>query len=368
MLKVFSSTMAMILAILLPLLIAATTSADCECGYTVNGTASEHAHFTDAFETDFLHVKTPSGHGWIPQNYNISAHQANGPYGMAKQSRNLISNHIDNKWKFSGPGVDGVEPGLQLWVHPKAGDGEDALVPSAEIVSERDDILYGSFRIAMKTTNINGTCSAFFVYRNDSQEIDLEVLSAEQHVNDWPVHLVVQNTTATNGEPGSKQRIYQMPSSPADDYNEYRFDWLSDRIDYYINGKFVWSETKNVPSAAGRIHISHWSNGNPFWTRGPPATDAVTTVSYVKAYFNSTNASRVHGYEKGCAASTGNGEKAMCRIPDQEQPPNPFGKSGNETGHTVFLTQQESGGCRGLSRWMGLLGLAMSLQIAKEFM
>jgi hypothetical protein len=362
--ELLSRTMTTSLAIAWLLLFATTASAGCECGYSVNGTESEYAIFTDAIETDFLHVKDSSQHGWIPQDYNTSADQANGPYGMAKQNRNLMSNYIDNEWKFSGPGIDGAEPGLQLWVHPEGGDGD---VPCAEIVSERDDILYGSFRIAMKTTNVNGTCSAFFVYRNDSQEIDLELLSAEQRMNDWPVHLVVQNTSATEGEPGSRQLIYQMPSSPADDYNEYRFDWLPDRIDYYINGKFAWSETQNVPSAAGRIHISHWSNGNPFWTRGPPVTDAVTTVSYVKAYFNSTNASRVHEYQKGCAATTGDGEKAMCRIPNQEQPPNPFGKNGNETGHTVFLTQQESAGCSVSSRWTGLLVLVISVQLVREF-
>ena len=158
-----------------------------------------------------------------------------------------------------------VDPGLQLWVRSTlVGNPGQKLVPSAEIVSPREDILYGSFRIAMKTTQINGTCSAFYFYRNDSQEVDLEILSAEQHSaeNTWPVHLVVQNTTAkpTPNYDTSSQNIYKMafpPGGTAANYNEYRFDWLPGRIDYYINGRHAWTTTENIPSTAGRIHFSH---------------------------------------------------------------------------------------------------------------
>ena len=147
----------------------------------------------------------------------------------------------------------------------------DKLVPSAEIVTEREDILYGSFRIGMKTTDINGTCSAFFFYRNDTQEIDLEILSAEQHndLNQWPIHLDVQNST-TGRDPkdydGGSELIYDMafpPGGTPGDYNEYRFDWLPGRIDYYVNSRYVWTTTENVPSEPGRIHMSHCKSSPP---------------------------------------------------------------------------------------------------------
>jgi hypothetical protein len=293
-----------------------TVASNCACGYTVNKTDSNHyALFTDLLETDFLHIQDVTFNssydiGWIPQDYNTTAVQDNGPYGMAKESRNLVPNYIDNQYNWVGPGINSVDPGLQLWVRSTLiGKKGNQMVPSAEIVSQRNDILYGSFRIAMKTTDINGTCSAFFFYRNDSQEVDLEILSAEQHSEEsnCPIHLVVQNTSNII-QPNyneSSQMIYQMafpPGGTPANYNEYRFDWLPGRISYYVNGYHAWTTEENIPSTPGGIHFSHWSNGNPLWSQGPPIHDAALTVSYVKAYFNSTNSSRIKQYSDICPA------------------------------------------------------------------
>lgn len=344
---------------LLPLAISfsAKAAAECACGYTVNKTDSDqYALFTDLLETDFLHTRDVAFNGshdigWIPQSYNTTAKQDNGPYGMAKELRNLVPNYIENEYDWGGPGIKGVDPGLQLWVRSGlVGEEGKQMVPSAEIVSERDDILYGSFRIAMKTTAINGTCSAFFSYRNDSQEVDLEILSADQHSDsgDWPIHLVVQNTTATASPnyAGSSQMIYQMafpPGGTVANYHEYRFDWLPERIDYYVNGFHAWTTTENIPSTPGRIHFSHWSNGNPGWSMGPPMQDAVLTVSYVKAYFNSTDEKRTEQWDSACAAiKLDDLKERTCEIPTQSDPPNPFGANGNHTGHTFFFTQHHN--------------------------
>lgn len=154
----------------------------------------------------------------------------NGPYGMAKLSNNLVPNYIDNHYDWAGPGVVGPDPGLQLWVRSTLiQNGGHRLVPCAEIVSERDDILYGSFRIAMKTTANNGTCSAFFYYRNNSQEVDLEILSSQQYADkkQWPIHLVVQDSSnaADSHSTTSQQLIYNMTTPPGGalaEYNEVR--------------------------------------------------------------------------------------------------------------------------------------------------
>jgi hypothetical protein len=325
---------------------------------------AHHALFTDLLETDFLHVRSavPNSSydiGWIPQNYETSPSETNGPFGMAKESSNVIANYIENQHRWNGSGIESGDPGLQLWVdsspyiHSSFGSETGyAMIRSAELVSERDDILYGSFRIAMKTTSIDGTCAAFFCYRNNSQEIDTEILSAQQHgaVNFWPIHLVVQNTTPSTDRPvdysGSVQEVYNLSSSlpggTTGNYNEYRFDWLPDHISYYVNGQHAWTTTENVPSTAGRIHLSHWSNGNPLWSGGPPEHDAVLTVSYVKAYFNSTNSTRTQQYAHMCPAEHTGELNQTCEIPTQFDPPNPFGNNGNETGHTFFFTQQHN--------------------------
>ena len=142
-------------------------AASCECGYSVNKTNSQYfGLFTDVIETDFLHANgvTYGGigsTGWAPQIYNMSASQSRGEFGRANLLENIVANPLPpGQWKTDPAG--GGDPGLQLWARSKVQDG---LVPTAELASPRDDILYGSFRVGMKVTGVNGTCSAFFWYQ-----------------------------------------------------------------------------------------------------------------------------------------------------------------------------------------------------------
>ena len=73
-----------------------------------------------------------------------------------------------------------------------------------------------------------------------------------------------------------------------------------------------------VPSSPGKIVLSHWSNGQPLWSGGPPETDAKMLVSYVKAYFNSSDPARQKDYAQRCKASD---QSATCPVPDLSGPP-----------------------------------------------
>ena len=116
------------------------------------------------------------------------------------------------------------------------------------------------------------------------------------------------------------------------------------------------------------------SNGNPYWTQGPPIQDAVMTVSYVKAYFNSTNSTRITQYNQACPRP-----QDTCQIPEQQAPPNPFGPDGNTTGNTFFFTKHNmavnqtvyspldsgSGGVLSLSLTAVVVGWAVSQLLGK---
>lgn len=152
--------------------------ARCECGFTVNDTDKHpFALFTDLLETDFLHLeylpnattwnKPKFDIGWQPQVYNVTPVAARGPYGKYVAASNVVANPISGAMNWSGPGALGGDPGLQVWarsrIHNLAdGDHIDSLVGMGEITSLRDDMLYGSFRVGLKTSPVNGTCSAFF--------------------------------------------------------------------------------------------------------------------------------------------------------------------------------------------------------------
>ncbi|TKA50586.1 hypothetical protein B0A49_12091 [Cryomyces minteri] len=69
-------------------------------------------------------------------------------------------------------------------------------------------------------------------------------------------------------------------------------------------------------------------------------TDAVLTVSYVKAYFNSSTPARQLQYNAACPAGQ-NSLAQVCQVPDQSVAPNPAGRDGNTTAHTYFFTQHK---------------------------
>lgn len=69
----------------------------------------------------------------------------------------------------------------------------------------------------------------------------------------------------------------------------------------------------SYPLAPGHLNINHWSNGNSKWSQGPPAVNAVLTVKYVKAYFNTSDAEKIQQFEEGCNQKEA---PAACVIPD----------------------------------------------------
>jgi hypothetical protein len=134
--------------------------ADCECGYSylINGTSYV---FTDLLESDFLHLANISlDTDWTRQGFNVTPAVSRGPYGESLQISQVISNPLLNNFSFSGLSQLGGDAGLQLYV--SGGIPSDGLVPVAEVNSVREDMLWGSYRAAMKLTLVPGTCGAFF--------------------------------------------------------------------------------------------------------------------------------------------------------------------------------------------------------------
>jgi hypothetical protein len=103
--------------------------------------------------------------------------------------------------------------------------------------------------------------------------------------------------------------------------------------------------TENIPSGPGRLHISHWSNGNPGWSAGSPQNDAVLTVSYVKAYFNSSDPGIPQAALKSCPVDPASMVAAVlaCDIPDGKKEGGGGGGGGGGPGPTTFLTNDTDG-------------------------
>lgn len=143
-----------------------------------------------------------------------------------------------------------------------------------QLNSLRNDYGYGSYRAKIMAgthsgTSAEGTCSAFFFYNSaTAQEIDVEILNREEN----KVHFVTH--------PGDNQIIYTLSENPAYAWIEYGFDWYKNKVDFYVNGLKVGTQTRGVPNQRGTIMLNHWT-GNPGWSGTYPPEPSKMYVDYV---------------------------------------------------------------------------------------
>ncbi|CAK7269255.1 hypothetical protein SEPCBS119000_003476 [Sporothrix epigloea] len=294
-----------------------SVAADCECGYSTDIDGEVHV-LTDLIETDFAHLADiATNTDWVRQAFNVTSDADRGSYGEMYATSNMQTVVAPKNDLDSGRAEDGQPAGLRLLV--KSGLVGD-MVPVSEIDSSRTDIMYGSFRAGIRLTNVTGTCSAFFWYYNDTQEIDMEFLSREYNASNrsYPVNLVLQSRAAAesgfNAQGTPTFVKARLPFDPTADFYEYRIDFLPGRVYFYAGGQLLAKMAGDaVPTHAGHLVLQQWSNGNPLWSGGPPDQDAVSTVSYVKAYFNSSSPQRQKDWTDRCRSPGAPG--AVCAIP-----------------------------------------------------
>lgn len=161
-------------------------------------------------------------------------------------------------------------------------------------------------------------------YYNNSQETDVEILSSQVFLNGTHLANLVQQTQASAARgysiPGEDYFVASLPNDPTIGFHEYRFDVVPGRIDFYQDQILLGSMVAPAPSAGRHLILSHWSNGNSLWSGGPPVQDALMTIGYVKAYFNSSDPARQAAASSRCKSPNTVG--AYCPIPDDSLSPN----------------------------------------------
>ncbi|KAJ4264747.1 hypothetical protein NW762_004990 [Fusarium torreyae] len=283
------------------LAIAHLVSGACECGYSIKNPKDEGpVVFADRLETNFNQLHDISqNNDWVTQEFTVSAEAGRGNYSKSFVPANVNIHGIKSQ-DHSGHGG-----GLELRVGSTISN--DNAVSGSEIDTSRLDLHWGSFRAGIKLTSTKGTCAAFFWYYNDTQEIDIEFLSQEfdHDKGIYPINLVVQSKKSMEaGYDASKTGTYKrvnLDFDPTDTFHEYRFDYIPGQVLFYADSKLlVLMKGDDMPSVGGHLILQHWSNGNPLWSGGPPTKDAIVTVSYVKAYFNSTDHDRQSYLKQQC--------------------------------------------------------------------
>lgn len=169
----------------------------------------------------------------------------------------------------------------------------------------------------------------------------MEFLSRQFNNSQGAVNLVLQSPESViqgfDAAGTSGFQVKQLPFRPDGQFHEYRFDWTKERVTFYVDGTFLHEITDNVPQEGGGIFFNHWSNGDPAWSAGPPAADTVMTISYLKAYFNSTDTERSqNAYRKRCPTYDA---AKVCAIPAQIAAPD--AASGPTGPETYFFSRQK---------------------------
>jgi beta-glucanase (GH16 family) len=177
----------------------------------------------------------------------------------------------------------------------------------------------------------------------------MEFLSSEfvPENNTYPVNLVLQSEQSVragyNAAGTGNYLVVNLPFDPTDGYHEYRIDFVPGNVNYYADGYLLASmNTSAVPTSPGHMILTQWSNGNPLWSFGPPPSEATITVSYVKAYFNSSDPARQSAWALRCTNASTPG--AVCIIPDQIGAPNPSANSssGSSSAATYFFSSEKN--------------------------
>jgi beta-glucanase (GH16 family) len=175
----------------------------------------------------------------------------------------------------------------------------------------------------------------------------MEFLSSEFNAanKSYPVQLVLQSAQSVaagfNAAGSGNYVIANLPFDPTAGFHEYRIDFVPGRVVFYADGQVLATmRSAAVPTEAGHLILTHWSNGNPLWSGGPPTTNATMTVAYVKSYFNSSQAQRIQAFDSRC--QNPQATNAICAIPDQTTPPDPNLPNGNSNTSTFFFSNSDN--------------------------
>lgn len=124
-------------------------------------------------------------------------------------------------------------------------------------IRSRGFYCYGKFESRIKTTNVNGAVTGFFVFSDndpdpdvvDADEVDIEILGRDSTKMQTNYFTVGINTTAN-------ETMLDLGFDSSQDFHTYGFDWKPDSITWYVDGQAVHTEdgSKNpLPTRPSQI-------------------------------------------------------------------------------------------------------------------
>ncbi|KAK5169023.1 uncharacterized protein LTR77_006332 [Saxophila tyrrhenica] len=179
-----------------------------------------------------------------------------------------------------------VQDGAMLLTVPGGQQGQQT-ISSAEVATF--SVLYGSVRVEAQLTEVAGVVNGFFFYESDSQEQDIEFVTDPESFSNKDSPSGGRELQYTNQATQGQEDTMKYGSAPSDitsAIHEYGIDWSPGSTKYYLDGELQYEFTTNVPTEPSAFLINNWVNGDPYWTLGPPKTDAVMKVTKITLAYN----------------------------------------------------------------------------------
>ncbi|KAI9788714.1 MAG: hypothetical protein M1835_002113 [Candelina submexicana] len=279
-------------------------TAACECGYQLRDTGARYTH---QIYNDFTVSPDVTGLNKNPASASFTRDWTVQSWSAGTSDLIPIPRRNDEANVYI---QDGTLVMRQMG-YSDADRRANRSVSIAAIQSTGQDFLHGSFRSVFKISDDHGSVGGFFWYHNDTNEIDVEVLTKEP--NDTTIHYTSHPFT----NPGASYPA--TLTKPWTEYQEHRFDWHPGNITFYQGARAVHYTTANVPKVAGNMQMNLWANGNE-WSGTPSKTNVTMNVKNILFYYNTTasEAGTDQAFNQACSKAGGDSSKTICKDTDPE--------------------------------------------------
>lgn len=138
----------------------------------------------------------------------------------------------------------------------------------------RQAVTFGSYETRMKLPKAPSSITGFFLYAPPDffYEIDIEIYNTEEGK-------LLLTTYADGGV--QNEYVGKLGFDPTADFHTYRFDYLSERVAFYVDDKLIQQWHEGFPEEYPmQLMVNSWY---PNWQEGtPPTEDQVLLVDWIR--------------------------------------------------------------------------------------
>jgi len=142
----------------------------------------------------------------------------------------------------------------------------------------------------MKVSDVPGAVASFFTCTEIAKifsdgthdEIDFEFITAKPH------SVLMTTWYMATGMEGGEQTLthnsilWENPSFDIRRWHDYRFDWFSDKVDFYIDGIKRWTSSKAIPKRDMQIALHMYTIDTWEEVQYPPKGEILQMTDWVE--------------------------------------------------------------------------------------